>query len=1278
MCAIAKKCQAYGDVFTFVRPNEDFVAMWSSISASSRRKINYNYLNSKTNLMNRNWAANCYIQMNALTKYLKGKYNKVIVLGLSSGSWGAFFSSLQSEPDAAQIASGYSMLFNDLSYGATADQLHFDGLFSDHPADSARAIIKNQVTQYLFSYGSGDAVTHMANENTNHITQNFFNTPDTLQNASYFYDFSSHRFPCEALDTFFIRVKKMPKASLQIVNTCLSDSAQLKISFIGTAPYSFGLMRNDTLVGNYTSSNDSMFITLFQPGNYTLHQLIDSNQVLGFKVNSIQYNQSTKLQINAISENYICHTDTTSLLLTYEGTAPYTVFYTANGSIVDSIVTSSTSHDFHFANGNYHLYMLKDANQCEVILNQTFAFDYQKLADSLSIPQYLCDSNVCKMDIHVQGNSPWNIQFMQNGLVQNMLVSDTFTHHYLNNGIYFFINVSDSTGCVESMNNYFVLTYDSLTASIASSQYVCDSNKLALPCSVTGNSPFILAYEKNGISEQLILQASEDIFLDNGNYLIHNITDATGCVIDLDTTFLVNYDTLSLQMSAPVFSCDSNKTRIQFQFQGNPPFTVFYLQDGISKSLSTPNNIIDAYFVNGNYFFNSVSDNTLCNATINTGFNFQSQALSASIVQQHYNCDSNQYEIEFAFTGNAPWVLEYTDGSSNFTQTINSTSFYLYLLNGNYTINKVTDATGCEFIFNQFVSVFYQAMNASIVSQGYDCDSNALKVSFALNGNAPWQITYIENLPLPIVHHAFTSNPNYALYLQPGIYILTEIADVTNCNVQFNQPLVNNYTNVSVNNFNHAYDCDSLKEKISFEVSGNAPWILTYQNNTSGIMYQVNSLNPVFSFYVNSGNYTILQLQDATCSLSLNDTLDLIFQPLQSTILPETLYCDLGKYVVTWVHTGGAKPYTIHYLANGNSVSITTPKDTTILYLANGLYYFGDIVDAFGCVIQHGHMVSISYNPFVFNGVSTKYLCDKDSTEITFDITNQQPVWLSYSKDGGPLDTLYFNPDTSLIATNGNYQWVSMYDGLGCADTINQHTLIHNKPAKVDSLYLEKKCIERTYLYHLKMQGASPFVLHYNVNNINRELTLNGNLAQWKAETGAYYLINIEDANGCEYEIGRKDTLIPFLASDPILRISNHHLNTPSPAQRYYWYKDDILMDSVNGHSRQSEGDGIYYVVVKDKAGCEYKSNEVTEHYEGLMNLYPNPVHDYTTLLINQAYGNSWKYAIMDVTGRIVESGKETKAYNFFDLRHLASGLYRVIITFENDNTRHILQFVKD
>lgn len=1277
VCAIAKKCQAYGDVFTFVRPNEDFVSIWTSISTSNRRKMNYNYLNATSNLMNQNWAANCFIQMNAITKYLKGKYKKVVVLGLSSGSWGAYFTSLQSEPDAAQIASGYSVLFNDLSYGAGPDQLHFDGLFSSNPADSGRVIIKNQATQYLFSYGAADAVTHMDTENANHITQNYFNTPDTLSNASYFYDFTTHRFPCEALDTFFTRIKKMPKALMQISNACVSDSAILKINFIGNAPFTFQLMRNDTLIGNFTSVNDSMFITLTQEGNYGLLNLMDTNQTLGFKVNPLNYIKHPKLEVNSISENFVCNTDTTLLSIAYSGTSPFTLYYAVNGATIDSLITSSTSHTFHLTNGNYNLYKLKDANSCEVVLNESFNFNYHKLNDSLSLPIYLCDSNITKLNLQLWGNSPWNIQYMKNGLVQSSQIIDTLTSHYFNNGIYFFINVSDSTGCVKSMNNYYVLSYDSLIVTTSSPQYNCDSNKLALPFLISGNPPYVLNYDQDGISMQKIFQGSEIMYLENGNYNFNNITDTTGCVFQLNFFLPVNYDTLSLQMSAPVFSCDSNKTHIQFQFQGNPPYTIFYLQDGISKSLSTSNSIYDAYFENGNYYFNSISDYTLCNATINTNYNFQFQNFNASIVQQSYNCDSLKYEIVFSLSGNAPWVLEYSDGVNVFTKTIYSTNYHLFLPNGNYILQKISDATGCENVFNQGFNISYDMMNASLISQTYDCDSNALKLSFSLSGDAPWNIGYIENGISPVYHNFITNNPNANLFLDSTSYLLTEINDANNCSVIFNQVINNNYQALSIIDSTQVYDCDSSKAKISFQVSGNAPWVLAYKNNASSIIYVDTFINSNFSFYLASGDYTLLELQDATCSLVLNDTLNLNFQVLQSVILPETLYCDLGKYVVKWIHTGGVKPYTLHYLANGNNVSLTTNKDTSVFYLANGLYFFGDITDSIGCTIQHSNMISISYNPFEYKGVSTKFLCEKDSTAISFDIQHQQPVWLTYTKDGGLLDTLLLNPDTTLIGSNGDYHWVSIYDGLGCADTINLHTIVNNQLPSVDSIFLEKNCDERTYVYHLQMQGATPFVLHYNLNNINKELALSGSLAQWKAETGAYYLVKIEDGNGCESNIGRADTLIPFLASDPVLSISNHHINTPSPAQQYDWYKNNKLM-SAAGHSRQSEGDGQYYVIVHDKAGCMYKSNEVSDTYPSLINLYPNPVHDYTTLLINEDYGGNWNYVIMDIAGRKVGSGSETKPYKYFDLRYLSSGVYRIVCTFENDNVRQILQFVKD
>jgi hypothetical protein len=112
-CAIADFCSSYGDVFTFVRPNDDFASLWTVIPGGDRRKMNYTALTSKTNMLNKNWAANCMIQFNALIKYLKAKYHKVIVLGLSAGAWGAMFTSMQAEPDASVIASGYSINFND-------------------------------------------------------------------------------------------------------------------------------------------------------------------------------------------------------------------------------------------------------------------------------------------------------------------------------------------------------------------------------------------------------------------------------------------------------------------------------------------------------------------------------------------------------------------------------------------------------------------------------------------------------------------------------------------------------------------------------------------------------------------------------------------------------------------------------------------------------------------------------------------------------------------------------------------------------------------------------------------------------------------------------------------------------------------------------------------------------------------------------------------------------------------------------------------------------------
>jgi hypothetical protein len=60
----------------------------------------------------------------------------------------------------------------------------------------------------------------------------------------------------------------------------------------------------------------------------------------------------------------------------------------------------------------------------------------------------------------------------------------------------------------------------------------------------------------------------------------HTVTDATGCTASLNQTHTFDYDTLDIQLSAPTYNCDSNKTSLHFDLHGNAPWTIQYTQNG--------------------------------------------------------------------------------------------------------------------------------------------------------------------------------------------------------------------------------------------------------------------------------------------------------------------------------------------------------------------------------------------------------------------------------------------------------------------------------------------------------------------------------------------------------------------------------------------------------------------------------------------------------------------------------------------------------------------------
>jgi hypothetical protein len=403
-------------------------------------------------------------------------------------------------------------------------------------------------------------------------------------------------------------------------------------------------------------------------------------------------------------------------------------------------------------------------------------FNYQAIAHTLSTPLYNCDSNKTLIHIDLQGNAPFTFNYTVNGLAQQFITNANSNDLYFINGLYQFIQVTDATNCTSTINQNFVFNYNSINATLATPMYHCDSNKTAIAFTLQGNAPFTIDYTKDGLPLQFNTSNNNfTAFVDNGNYVFQQLTDATGCVKNINQTYLFNYQAIAHTLSTPVYNCDSNKTLIHIDLQGNAPFTINYTVNGLPQQLNTNANSNNFYFNNGLYQFIQVSDATNCTSNINQTYLFNYQAINATINQQKYHCDSNKYEINMALQGNGPWTIFYNNGVQYFSTTTFQAALKLYLNNGNWTITKVRDITNCEYVLNQNILVNYQALNVITTTPNYDCDSNKVKVNFTLTGNAPWTIHYTtQNIP-PVNYSIQTNNPNYKHYFSNGNYLITHV-----------------------------------------------------------------------------------------------------------------------------------------------------------------------------------------------------------------------------------------------------------------------------------------------------------------------------------------------------------------------------------------------------------------------------------------------------------------------------------------------------------------------
>jgi hypothetical protein len=214
-----------------------------------------------------------------MIKYLKTKYDRVLLMGLSEGGYASLLSTIYIKPDAALIAGGYSINFDTCTEEKDYLRLRFDTLVDHYDRVKMKNMISTSSTQYLFTWGENDPVPTLDPEHDFHYTEQYFNG---LTNCSYFYDFNDHTFPpCYNIDTFVQRILNIPQAHFYVTDSSLADTLFTRVRFCTSGQYQFDLYKDTQFVQSYSFMGDSINIALTDSGYYHLKNISNGQQVLG-------------------------------------------------------------------------------------------------------------------------------------------------------------------------------------------------------------------------------------------------------------------------------------------------------------------------------------------------------------------------------------------------------------------------------------------------------------------------------------------------------------------------------------------------------------------------------------------------------------------------------------------------------------------------------------------------------------------------------------------------------------------------------------------------------------------------------------------------------------------------------------------------------------------------------------------------------------------------------------------------------------------------------------
>ena len=315
-----------------------------------------------------------------------------------------------------------------------------------------------------------------------------------------------------ALEVFNI-TDLLPSSNIETssVSICEGNTTPVKISFTGTAPWTFTYTINGANPQTITSTyNNPYILNASISGAYNVTALSDASHTGTCFSNTanVILNPLPTSNITNINPD-ICQGESAIIPVTFTGNAPWTFTYTINGinpTTVYDVYTNPNNINATQA-GTYQITALS-GNNCEGTIftgSATVSLNPEPVSTILTPATDLCVGASANVLIDLTGTAPWSLTYIsdgQNPVTYTNITTSPFSLTVFNPGTYQIIALSDANCNGSTFNGTAVITEHLLPVSnfISENSTICANDSAAITIALTGSPPWSLTYTIDGLN----------------------------------------------------------------------------------------------------------------------------------------------------------------------------------------------------------------------------------------------------------------------------------------------------------------------------------------------------------------------------------------------------------------------------------------------------------------------------------------------------------------------------------------------------------------------------------------------------------------------------------------------------------------------------------------------------------------------------------------------------------------------------------------------------------